>query len=285
MKHLLDPRIAVFALLALLSVFAARAQEPPAVPEDPRAAEFKSQAAQLAERRRTGADESEEAQEKTLKLLDAIVLEQLNKPGKLDLAAVNQRLAASLVRAGAVGESYELKRVGPADGPEISCALVVNISMSGPSAIRFYPASPQGYRLAARIDRWEFPDYFDEYVELLPVKTNDVVLVTVNGRTDELRSGTFAAWRLADGKFNALWTTDILERSSYEVRPDGFQLSYCSQNDEEKPRVCRRMMRERYVWDGFNWRRVEQQETDAPPPPAAPPPRKPPLSLAHHDAN
>jgi hypothetical protein len=275
-------RAALLVVLLLSSIFA-QAQQPPVAQKDPRVAEFKQLAAQLVERRRTGADESEDSQEKTLKLLDAIVLEELNKAGPPDLAAINQHLAASLVRPGAVGESYELVRVGAAEG-EISCVLAVIFSMSGPSAVRFYPASAQGYRLAARIDRWEFPDYFDEYVELVPVKASSIIFVTVNGRTDELRTGTFAAWRFAEGRFTVLWSTDILERSSYEARPDGFQLTYCSQADENKPRLCRKVMRERYVWDGMAWRRVEQQESDAPkpaPPPRVPatPPRKPPLEF------
>jgi hypothetical protein len=199
----------------------------------------------------------------------------------LDFAAINQRLAASLAQPGAVGESYELVRLGAMPKGEVLCALVVNLSIGGPSAIRYYPPSPQGYRLAARIDRWEFPDYFDEYVELVPIKASDIVFVTVNGRADELRTGTFAAWRFVEGRFTAVWTTDILERSSYEDRPDGFQLTYCSQNDEQNPRLCRRMMRERYQWDGFVWRRVEHQESEAPKPapPPIPPARKPPLPL------
>ncbi len=279
MNVLFHRRALLLASLVILFVSSARTQQPAAVPEDPRVTEFRQLAAQVAERRRTGADETEDLQEKALKLLDSIVLEQLNHTGTPDLTAINQRLSASLVRPGAVGESYELVRVGVTTKPEISCALAVNFSMSGPSAIRFYPASPQGYRLAARIDRWEFPDYFDDYLELVPIKVSDIVFVTVNGRTDELRTGTFAAWRFAEGRFNAVWTTDILERSAYEDRPDGFQLAYCSQTDEEHPRLCRRVMRERYQWDGMAWRRVEQQESDAPKPAPPVPERKPTLPL------
>ena len=275
-------------LAAVLCAPAVRAQQPPTAPVDPRAAEFKQLAAQVVERRRTGVEESEELQEKTLKLLDAIVLEQLNRPGPSDITAINKNLAASLATPGAVGESYELAPVGATPKGESSYALLVNFSQSGPSAIRYYPPGPQGYRLAGRIDRWEFPDYFDEYAELLPIKASDTIFVTVNGRTDELRTGTFTAWRFLEGRFTPVWTSDILERSSYELRPDGFQLSYCSQTDEQNPRLCRRMMRERYQWDGLAWRRVEQQETDAPkPPPEAKPvvplprpaPKKPPQSI------
>jgi len=252
--------------LALLAASLARAQQPPTAPEDPRPAEFKKLAARVVELRRAGVDESEELQEKTLKLLDELVAEQLNRTSLRDLAAINQRLAATLARPGAIGESYELVRLGAKANGEVYYALAVNFSMSGPSAIRYFPPSPQGYRFAARIDRWEFPDYFDEYVELVPMTASDIVFVTVNGRTDELRTGTFAAWRFAEGRFTAVWTTDILERSSYEVRPDGFHLSFCSLNDEQNPRLCRRMMQERYQWDGFMWRRTERQESDVPKP-------------------
>ena len=287
-------RAAQFLLLALLAASLGRAQQPPAAPEDPRPAEFKKLAARVVELRRAGVDESEELQEKALKLLDELVAEQLNGTGPRDLAVMNQRLAAALARPGAIGERYELVPLGAKANREVFYALVVNFSLSGPSAIRYFPPSPQGYRFAARIDRWEFPDYFDEYVELVPIAASDILFVTVNGRTDELHTGTFAAWHFADGRFTAVWTTDILERSSYEVRPDGFHLSYCSQNDEQNPRLCRRMTKERYQWDGFSWRRSERQESDAPKPPPAPPvlerrgfapmpmlpaPKKPPLRI------
>ncbi len=261
-----------FVLLLLLAAPLACAQQPPAAPEDPRPAEFKKLAAQVVELRRAGVDESEELQQKTLKLLDELALEQVNRAGPRDLAATNRHLAGTLARPGAIGESYELVRLGANATGEVFYALVVNFSLSGPSAIRYYPPSAQGYRFAARIDRWEFLDYFDEYVELVPISASDIVFVTVNGRTDEFRTGTFSAWRFSEGRFTTVWTTDILERSSYEVLPDGFHLSYCSQNDEQNPRLCRRMMKERYQWDGFAWRRAERQESDAP---KAPPPTRP----------
>jgi len=251
----------------------------PAPPADTHAAEFKRRAAELVERRRSGLDESEEAQERVLKLLDSIVLEQLNRPGTPDLAAINQRLAESLAADGALGARYELVRLGATHTGIAHFALVVNFSLSGPSAVRYYPPSDQGYHLAARIDRWEFPEYFDEYLELVPIPASEVIFVTVNGRTDELRSGTFAAWRFREGRFSAVWTTDILERSSFELRPAGFQISYCSQTDEENPRMCRRMRRELYQWLGVQWRRVEQEEIGAPKPPPASAARQPEMSL------
>ena len=107
MKYPVRRRAALFALFTFLAAPAAGAQQPPAAPEDPRLAEFKQLAAQVVERRRSGADESEEFQEKTLELLDSIILEQLNRTGPQDLVAINQRLAASLARPGAIGESYE----------------------------------------------------------------------------------------------------------------------------------------------------------------------------------
>jgi hypothetical protein len=272
-------RAALLALLTLLIAPVSRAQQTPATAatEDPRLAEFKQLAALVVELRRTGADESEELQEKTLKILDSFALEQLNRSGPRDLAAINQHFAATLKRPGAVGEGYELVQLGANAKGEVSYALVVNFSLSGPSAIRFYSPSAQGYHFAARIDRWEFPDYFDEYAELLPIAVSDIVFVTVNGRTDELRTGTFAAWHFTDGRFTAVWTSDILEGSAYELRPDGFHLSFCSQSDEQNPRLCQRITRERFQWDGFAWRSMEHQESAAPKPepPPQPPKRKP----------
>jgi hypothetical protein len=252
-------------LLILFCAADLSAQQAPPAP-DPRVADFKKLSAQIVDQRKNGLDEKEDVQEQALKLLDAFVLEQLNRPGTADLAAINQRLASLRSGAESVGERFELVRLGATLTGAVYYALVVNFSLSGPSAVRFFPPSDSGYRLAAKIDRWEQPDYFDEYLELVPYPASDVVFVTVNGRTDELRSGTFAAWRFTEGHFVSLWSTDILERSAYELRPDGFHLSFCSQNDEKDPRICRKITRERYVWDSFSWRRVERQESDAPQP-------------------
>jgi hypothetical protein len=278
MKLSVYRRTALLGLFALLAGPCGLAQKPVAAPEDPRATQFKQLAAQVVEQRRSGAEESEELQEKALKLLDALVLDQLNRTGPPDLAATNQGFAAALARPGAIGESYELVRLSALPGGEVAYALVANFSLSGPSAIRLYTPSAEGYQFAARIDHWEFPDYFDEYAELVPISAADILFVTVNGRTDEQRTGTFAAWHYSDGHFAAVWTTDILEQSSYENLADGFHLAYCSQDDEQNPRVCKRVMRQRYQWDGFAWRRMEQLESDAPkptPPTKSPPPPKP----------
>lgn len=278
-------RAVLLGLIALLAAPNCLAQKPSAPPDESRAVEFKKLAAQVVEQRRNGAEESEELQQKALKLLDALVLEQLNRTGPLDLAATNQGLATTLARPGAVGESYELVRVGARPSGEVFYALVANFSLSGPSAIRYYTPSPEGFHFAAHIDHWEFPDYFDEYVELVPIAAADILFVTVNGRTDERRTGAFAAWRFADGHFTAVWTTDILEQSSYENLADGFRLTYCSQDDEANPRACKRIMRQRFQWDGFAWRRVEQLESDvpkpAPPAKTAPPPQRPPFRALH----
>ncbi len=144
-------------------------------------------------------------------------------------------------------------------------ALAANFGSSGPSAARFYVRGPEKYGVAARIDPAVQPDYFDDYLQILPMpelaRAADVICVTVTGRTDEFATGAFAAWRLTGDRLQEVWVTDLLPRSSYQARSNGLQLTYCAEPDEDHPGVCRRMTRERYIWDGA-WRRVEQ--TDVP---------------------
>lgn len=227
---------------------------------DPRAADFKNLATQLIERRLNGSEETEELQEKTLAIIDKVVLEELNRGSARDLATLNGRLRSFVINDPPIGESYVVILVGtPVTGPGYY-ALVANFSQSGPSAVRLYPPSAGGYRLAARIDRFAQKEFFDEYLELVPIKSSDLVFVTVMGRTDELKTGAFTAWRFHDGRLDAVWESELLEHSSYEARPDGFRVTFCAQADAQNPRRCAKFARERYLWNGAAWQRAAREE-------------------------
>lgn len=228
--------------------------------QDPRAAEFRKRASALAEQRREGMEESQEAQEGALKILDAFVLEELNRGAARDVAALNRRLAALVTQDPPVGESYALVLLGTPPGGSGYYALVANFGQSGPSGVRLYPPSEEGYKPAARIDRYATPDFFDDYLELAPIKASDVVFITISGRADELKTGSFMAWRYRFEKLETLWASELLEHSTWENRADGFHLTYCVRADENNPRRCALMARERHVWDGSFWRQAAREE-------------------------
>lgn len=227
--------------------------------------DFTRLAARLAQQRLGGAEESEKLQEQALGILDSLVLEVLDAAGEPNLDRLNQRLAALAVQQPSVGENYRVLRLG---GNLAAYALAANFGLGGPSAVRLYAPTARRHALAARIDRFAQKDFFDEYLEVVPVSGSGsgpaTIFVTVTGRTDELQTGAFTLWRLTPQGVQAVWTSDILQQSSYDSRPDGFQLTYCADTDEDRPRICRQMMRDRYVWDGVAWKRVEQVHLPVP---------------------
>lgn len=226
--------------------------------ENKRAEEFSRLAAQLTLNRQQGAEESEKQQEQALGILDAVVLDGLNAGGRPNPALLNEQLAGFVSQAPLVGENY---RVLVLDSSSAVYALVANLGVGGPSAVRLYsrPGPAARYQLAARIDRYTQKDFFDEYLDLIPVDTLAVVFVTVSGRTDELQTGSFNAWQFDGQKVRLLWASDLLALSTYENRPDGFSLSFCAEPDEEKPRECRKMSQDRHQWDGAAWKLVEHK--------------------------
>jgi len=223
--------------------------------------EFGRLAVRLAQQRLGSSEANEKLQERALGILDSLVLETLNVPGDANLEALNQRLAALVTQQPPVGEDYHVVRLG---GTPPVYALVANFGLGGPSAVRLYRGVAGRYGLAARIDRFAQKDFFDEYLELVPIAGQVTLFITVTGRTDELETGAFTLWRFDGDSVKAIWATDILQQSSYENRSDGFRLTYCAETDEDNPRVCRRMVRDRYVWDGSTWKRVEQTPVPVP---------------------
>ncbi len=221
-------------------------------------------AAQIAGQRQSGQEESPSLFEYALSLLDRMVLDTLNAGVNANLEAINTQLAVMVERDPAIGESYKVLRLG---GTPPAYALVANFGLSGPSAVRVYQLSggPR-YRMTAKVDRFTQKDFFDDYLEVVPVTADVPLFVTITGRTDELKSGAFTAWRVNGAQLESIWSTEILPHSSYEAVPGGFRLTYCADYPEDRPRDCRRMVRERYNWDGKAWQRAEQQNLPPTPP-------------------
>ena len=241
------------AILSLVFSFTVAAQKPPS--------EFARLATRLVQQRLAGTEESEKLQEQALAILDSMVLGALNASSEPNLDALNQNLAALVMQQPPVGEDYRVLRLGGSPG---AYALVANLGLGGPSAVRLYRGVGGRYALAARIDRFTQKDFFDEYLELVPIAASVTLFVTVTGRTDDLQTGSFTLWRFDGERVSPVWASDILQQSSYEPRADGFRLTYCAEPDEDNPRVCRRMTRDRYAWEGSAWKRLEQTAVPVP---------------------
>jgi hypothetical protein len=221
------------------------------------AAEFKRLAAQLSAARLNGAAESEDSQEMALGILDGLAASVLTGSASPDLDAANQRMADLVSHVPPVGENYRLVQLG---GDPAAYAMVVNFGLGGPAAVRIYSNASGRYVLAAKIDHIVEKDFFDSDIELVPVSAAEPVFVIVSGRTDDLATGMFSAWRFDGRRAAPLWNSDLLQQSSYEADGDGFHLTYCSEPDEDHPAVCHKMTRDLYRLQAGEWKRVETKE-------------------------
>jgi hypothetical protein len=220
-------------------------------------AEFKSLAAQLSTARLDGASESEGPQEKALGILDEQVSAVLGGSASPDLTAANQRMESLVSHTPPVGENYRLVRLG---GSPAVYAMVVNFGLGGPAAVRIYSGASGRYTLAARIDHFVDKDFFDSDIELMPMSTTEPVFVLVAGRTDDLATGMFSAWRFDGRRAVRLWGSDLLQQSSYEADKEGFHLTYCSEPDEDHPARCLKMTSDLYRMQAGDWKLVETKD-------------------------
>ena len=221
------------------------------------AAEFKRISRDLSAARQGGGDESQSQMEKALAYLDSFALAILNGGANPDLDEANRKLAGLASETPAVGENYRLVELGGAPAPY---ALLVNFGLGGPAAVRIYASSGGPYALAAKVDRFSQKDFFDSDVELVPTSKSEPVFVTISGRTDDLSTGMFSAWRLDGARLVALWNSELLQQSNYEDDDAGFHLVYCSQPDDDHPSDCLKMSRDLYRYQGGEWKRVETAE-------------------------
>jgi len=228
-------------------------------------AEFKRISGELSATRLGGGDENEAQMEKALVYLDSIAISVLNNPAEPNLDGANRGLAGLASHNPPVGENYRLVKLG---GTPAVYAMAINFGLGGPAAVRIYAGAAGHYALAGKIDHFVQKDFFDSDLELAPVSNSEPVFVTVSGRTDDLSTGMFSAWRFDGHRAVALWNSDLLQQSSYEADENGFRLAYCSQVDEDHPSQCLKMSRDLYRFQAGEWKRIET--ADLPPPkPAA----------------
>ena len=220
-------------------------------------AQFQRAAASLSAARLGGGDESQAQMEKALDYLDSLAIPALNLAMNPDLDGANRRLAQLVSHQSPVGEYYRLLRLG---GTPAVYALVANFGLGGPAAIRIYGGMSGHYALAAQIDHFVQKDFLDSDVELVPVSSADIVFVTISGRTDDLSTGAFTAWQFNGRGVVALWNSDLLQQSSYEVEGSAFRIAYCSQVDDDRPSQCLKMSRDLYGFNDGQWKRVETAE-------------------------
>jgi hypothetical protein len=181
-------------------------------------------------------------------------------PAAPDLERGNQRLAGLVSRTPPVGENYRLVKLG---GSSPVYAMVVNFGLGGPAAVRIYANAGGRFALAAKIDHAVEKDFLDSDIELVAVSRPDPVFVTVAGRTDDLSTGMFSAWRFDGHRAVALWNSDLLQQSTYQADDDGFHLAYCSHVDDDHPSQCLKMSKDLYRFQSGEWKRVES--IDLPP--------------------
>lgn len=226
-------------------------------------AEFKRISSELSSARLGGAEENAAQLETALAYLDSVAVSILaaNGPALPDLERGNQRLAGLVSHTPPVGENYRLVKLG---GPSAIYAMVVNFGLGGPAAVRIYAGPAGHFALAAKIDHTVEKDFLDSDVELIPVSRSEPVFVTVAGRTDDLSTGLFSAWRFDGHHAVALWSSDLLQQSSYEADENGFRLAYCSEVDEDHPSQCLKMSQDLYRFQNGEWKRIES--TNLPPP-------------------
>jgi len=228
-------------------------------------AEFKQISEELSAARLRGGNENEERMEKALAYLDSIAISVLNIQTGPNLDEANRGLAALASHTPPVGENYRLVKLG---GTPPAYAMVANFGLGGPAAVRIYAGSPGNYTLAAKIDHFVEKDFFDSDLDLAPVSNSEPVFVTIGGRTDDLSTGMFSAWRFDGHRALNLWNSDLLQQSSYEADENGLRLAYCSQVDEDRPSQCLKMSRDLYRFQAGDWKRIETAELP-PPIPAA----------------
>ncbi|HLW97739.1 MAG TPA: hypothetical protein VKR82_03765 [Candidatus Acidoferrales bacterium] len=201
--------------------------------------------------------------EKAAGILDSAVIGGLAETADSQVDQINQRLAKFVSHESGIGERYRLMSLSAQ--PRLY-ALVADFGLGAPSAIRLYAQknNEKRYTLVARVDRFTQQDFLDDSLELVPIARAPVVFVTVAGRTDDLRTGVFTAWQFDEKGLTQLWTSDMVQQSSYQGNSAGFQLTYCRDPDETNPRICNAMIRESYRWQDGKWSKVDSVPVSVP---------------------
>jgi hypothetical protein len=257
-------KLAGFAAVVIISVILHAASLHAQGNGDP-TAEFKRLSQDLSAVRLAGGDESAAPLEKALGYLDSVAISALNVSATPNLEGANRSLAGLVSRIPPVGENYRLVKLG---GAASVYAMIVNFGQGGPAAVRVYAGAPGHLALAGRIDHFTVKDFFDSDIELVAASTSEPVFVTISGRTDDLSTGVFAAWRFDGRQLMALWNSDLLQQSSYGADESGFHVAYCSRVDDDRPAQCLKMSRDVYRYQNGEWKRTETTDLPAPMPAA-----------------
>jgi hypothetical protein len=224
------------------------------------ASDFKRISEDLSASRLSGAQESQSQMDQAFLYLDSLAGSMLNGSAEPNLESANRGLAALVSRTPPLGENYRLVKLA---GSPAAYAMVINFGQGGPAAVRIYAASGGHYALAARIDHSAQKDFFDSDLELVPVSNSEPVFVTISGRTDDLSTGLFSAWKFDGHGVSELWNSDLVQQSSYQADENGFHIAYCSQVDEDHPSECRKMARDFYRFQSGAWKRIETVDLPA----------------------
>jgi hypothetical protein len=234
------------------------------VPKTATDADFSSAVAGMANSDPNDAATIEKSEKKALGILDGVILGTLNANGHADLDSLNARLANLGAHDHDFGEAYRVARLS---GKPVVYVLVADFGLGAPSAIRLYTeqGSPTQYAMAGEIDRFTQKDLFDDSFDLvelpLPENISGALFVTVAGRTDQLKTGVFTAWRFDGKQLTQLWSTDLISHSKYEISADSFVLTYCHDPADQDSKTCQSMVREKYAFspsDG-KWRQLSSE--------------------------
>jgi hypothetical protein len=219
--------------------------------------DFRRISADLSAARLSGSAEDGAEMEKALRYLDSTATAALDVAPDPKLDEINRGLSALVSHRPPVGENYRLVKLG---GAPAAYAMVVNFGLGGPAAVRLYSSSGGHYAFVAGIDHTAVKDFLDSDLELAPVSGSEPVFVTISGRTDDLSTGLFSAWKLDGHRVINLWNSDLLQQSNYEADGAGFHLAYCSEEDEDRPSQCLKMSRDLYRFQDGEWKRMETSD-------------------------
>ncbi len=206
----------------------------------------------------------EKLEKKALDILDGLVRSALGGGVPPDLDSLNAHLANLGSHDRAFGEMYRVIRLG---GKPPVFALLADFGLGEPSAIRLYAekGSPAQFALAGEISRLTQKDILDDSIEVLvvplPEPESDVVFITVAGRTDDLQTGIFTAWRYDGKQLTQLWTSDLISHSTFEMSGSNLVLNYCHDPADQDSKTCGSMVREKYSYSNSEgqWRRVSSE--------------------------
>jgi hypothetical protein len=183
--------------------------------------------------------------------LDGMVLKGLNAGGAPDLTTLNKTLGSLVATDTATGEDYEVVELA---GVTPTYALIANFGLAGPSAVRLYAGPAGQLALVGKIDCYNPPKFYDEYLALVPIVAPETVFMTVAGRTDDLQTGLFTVWYFDGQELHQVWNSDLLPQSTYETDESGVHLTFCAKPDTDHPDQCARMVRDTFSWEDVAWK-------------------------------